>query len=864
MIQRAAQITIFAMLAAACAGEAMAHTVLLPQIDVGGQRKVVSVPHKHAPPVAHPISAPRPSSPIVAHATRSPAPRSTDGARLAQGSTTSVESLPPNPNNSFQSSAQQDTALGPKINYPAPPRALASSSERFFTGGQVNTIPIFRPGEALEIVPGLAVTQHSGEGKANQYYLRGFDLDHGTDLALYLDSIPLNMRTHGHGQGYADANFVIPEMLAYVDARKGAYDVEDGDFSNAGTIRMQYLQKVPEGVFASTGGAFGYGRQFGMKSWEYAGGDILGGGEISTYNGPWVVPNSARKINGVLRWSRGEENNGMSITGMAYANRWNSTDQIPLRAVETNQMSRWGTINPTDGGDTTRFSLSSRWAEETASTRSKVEAFAMHSTLNLFNDFTYYLVHPVLGDQFRQFDRRTMVGGNAYHVRKFTVLDKESELKFGFQSRYDDIRVGLQDTVNCGPYDTLRNDHVSEGNVSLLTDFRTKWSPWLKTVVGTRWDYFWGSNYGLQTYTSAPLVPGFDTPGADIFNGQNPFRLWTGPFNNGTANAQLISPKASVIINPWDDKTDFYLNFGRGFHSNDFRATTQRFNTSEVTEEFGYVEVPKQGLLSPSTGAEVGVKTKAIDKLESAATLFFIQTQQELVFAGDSGNTEIARGANRLGVEFTNHYRPLSWVAFEGDVTAAYVRFRGYNQDQADLYWELVQPEVFGWGAWAGNSPGNFLPNATPVVATGMLELGEATGWFSNFKYRYIAPRALTEDGFFKSPAIGTVNARVGYRWKEGWKLQLDIFNMFNSRSQQIAYAYGSLIPTDPLYRACNGALNIPTSPAVCGTGQMGVVGHPIEPPSWRLTFGGPLNFDAAYNKTPDLSEPFRVVKFWE
>ena len=157
-------------------------------------------------------------------------------------------------------------------------------------------LPAFRPGEALEIVPGLAVTQHSGDGKANQYFARGYNLDHGTDLALYLDSMPLNMRTHGHGQGYADANFVIPEMLAYVDARKGAYNVEDGDFSNAGTIRMQYLRKVPQGVFSTTGGAFNMGRVFGMKSWEFAGGDIFGGGEVSTYDGPWIVPNQARKI----------------------------------------------------------------------------------------------------------------------------------------------------------------------------------------------------------------------------------------------------------------------------------------------------------------------------------------------------------------------------------------------------------------------------------------------------------------------------------------------------------------------------------------------------------------------------------------
>jgi hypothetical protein len=195
MFRRVTQISMLAMLTAGSVVQAHAHAVLLPQIDVGGQRKMVSVPHKHVAPATKPVSAPRASAPAVAQIIRSPASDQTSGGG------------PSDPNNSFASSAQQDRALGPKINYPAPPRELPSSSERFFTGGQVNTIPTFRPGEALEIVPGLAVTQHSGEGKANQYYLRGFDLDHGTDLALYLDSMPLNMRTHGHGQGYADIIF---------------------------------------------------------------------------------------------------------------------------------------------------------------------------------------------------------------------------------------------------------------------------------------------------------------------------------------------------------------------------------------------------------------------------------------------------------------------------------------------------------------------------------------------------------------------------------------------------------------------------------------------------------------------------------
>ncbi|MEK4035217.1 TonB-dependent receptor [Methylocystis sp. IM3] len=826
MFARRTQISLAALLAACCAGEAFAQATL-PTINVGGRqpRRVASKP---APRTQAPVRA----VPAVVAAQPAPGP--------------------------VEPSTEQDTALGPKIDYPTGPKQMTSSSERFFTGGQVNAIPFYRPGEALEIVPGLAVTQHSGEGKANQYYLRGFDLDHGTDLALYLDDMPLNMRTHGHGQGYADANFVMPELLASVDARKGPYNVEDGDFSNAGTIRMQYLKRVPQGVFTSSAGEFGYGRQFGMKSWSFMGGDILGAAEATIYNGPWVVPNNVRKINAVMRYSRGDEANGFGVTGMAYANHWTSTDQLPLRAVDTGLISRWGSLSPTDGGDTTRFSLSGHWNREGENNYSRVNAYAIHSTLELYNNFTYFLTNPVLGDQFRQFDRRTILGSNGIHGIRFNFLDFPSELRFGYQTRWDDIRVGLQDTFRRAAYDAIRNDAVAEGNMSLLTDVKTKWAPWLTTIVGARYDYYWASVNGLQSPYAAPIVGYLNEDPAQ------PVKLWTAPYNSGASAAQLISPKASVIINPFDDKTDFYLNFGRGFHSTDARGTTQNYSTNEATDDLGYLWVAKRPLLSPSTAAEVGVKTKAIDRLESALTLFWIQLRSENVFAGDSGNTVFGPPSRRLGVEFTNHYRPLSWLSFEGDVTATYSRFIGFDQEQAALYQQLLQPDSIAWGTFLGNAPGNYLVNAPPIVATAVVEFGESTGWFSAFKYRYISQRPLTADGFLQSPAIGVVNARAGYRWKDGWKLQLDVFNMFNSRSQAIAYGYGSLIPTDPLYQACNGLINVPASAANCGVGVMDVHGHPVEPPTWRLTFSGPLNYDTLINNTPDVTEPFKLVKFWE
>ncbi len=289
-------------------------------------------------------------------------------------------------------------------------------------------VPFSRPGEALETaVPGLMVTQHSGEGKANQYQLRGFQLDHGTDLAITLDGMPLNMPTHGHGQGYADANFLIPELFSYVVGKKGPYFADEGDFSAAGAVHIQYKDDLPGGLFSATAGSFDYGRLLGINSDKVAGGNLLSAVEFGIYNGPWTVPDEMHKINGVMIWSQGTQENGISFDAMAYANRWHASNQIAERAVTEGVISLWGNINPTDRGDTTRFSLSGRWSETDANSHSRIEAYAIHSTLDLYNDFDYYLSQPLLGDQFRQFDRRTILGLKAEHGWNYNFAGSRSK-----------------------------------------------------------------------------------------------------------------------------------------------------------------------------------------------------------------------------------------------------------------------------------------------------------------------------------------------------------------------------------------------------------------------------------------------------
>ncbi len=484
-----------ALAAALLAGAASAQTAL-PDITIGQKKPAVvhHAPQPTAKPQPRVTAQPAPSSPPTQ--VRAPAPAAARPSVVARAPTPSPPAPSPAPALTPEESRVEQAEQ--RFN-----TRQETSSERFTTGKEINAVPFSRPGEALETaVPGLIVTQHSGEGKANQYQLRGFQLDHGTDFALYLDGMPLNMPTHGHGQGYADANFLIPELMSYVVARKGPYFADEGDFSSAGAVHIYYKDQLPGGLFTATMGSFDYGRLLSIDNTKLYGGTLLSAVELGIYNGPWTVPDAAHKINSVFRWSTGTPENGLAIDAMAYANRWHSSDQIPQRAVTEGFISRWGNIDPSDRGNTTRFSLSGRWTETDAQSHSIVEAFAVHSTLNLVNDFDYFLTQPLIGDQFHQFDRRYILGLKAEHGQNYEIAGIPVETRIGLQSRYDNIRLGIQDTYRTTPYDTVSNDQVPEGNVGIWTDTTIRWTPWLRTVAGMRADVFAAS---VGSITRSPL-----------------------------------------------------------------------------------------------------------------------------------------------------------------------------------------------------------------------------------------------------------------------------------------------------------------------------------------------------------------------
>lgn len=706
-------------------------------------------------------------------------------------------------------SVQANTALTGAPNVaggPASPPAMAS--EMTVSGRDINDRPITRPGEVLEVAPGLIVTQHSGEGKANQYFLRGYNLDHGTDMAITVDDMPVNMRSHGHGQGYADLNFLMPETVNGMRIRKGPYYAEEGDFSSVGAMHLDLIDRVDRGLAKMTFGSFGYRRVFGMNSTKVGEGDLLVAGEANIYNGPWSNPDEVRKLSGMVRYTQGTATDGFSATAMAYGNRWNSTDQIPLRAITSGLLGRFDSMDPTDGGRANRFSLSARVAQTDDLGSWKANAYVIKSGLDLYNNFTYFLNDPVLGDQFHQHDGRVLAGGAVSRTFLGSFAGLPTETTAGLQTRYDDINLALTTTYQRNFLGNIRSDKVKEASVAAYIQNTTHWTDWLRTTLGWRGDYY-------------------DTTVNSLFNANN----------SGKASAALGSPKFSMAFGPFY-KTELFFGAGMGMHSNDARGSTIREVPVDRIQDPHAPSDPinASALLVRTKGAEVGIHTRLISGLDSTFSVFMLDQASEIIFVGDGGDTEASRASRRYGIEWTNRYKPTNWLTLDGDVALSHARFVGFNQEQADTYASLAgYPEV-----QIGNAPGNHVPGAPTLIASAGITIGEANGWFGGIRWRYLGERPLTEDNAFRSPATSLFNGRIGYRFENGWRIQLDILNLFDAKADQITYAYGSMLKTDSLFVMCNSAPSGVTPPAaVCSNGVMDRVLHPVEPFAVRLTLAG-------------------------
>jgi outer membrane receptor protein involved in Fe transport len=632
-----------------------------------------------------------------------------------------------------------------------------AASSGYITPQLIDDRPLQRPGEVLEYVPGMIVTQHSGAGKANQYFLRGFNLDHGTDFATYLAGMPVNLRTHAHGQGYMDLNFMIPELVTRVDYYKGPYFAQQGDFATAGSANIHYAESLPNTLAELGIGTEKYGRALLAGSPEFGPGRVIYGIELYHDNGPWEHPDNYRKLNGVLRYTQRTGDSQCAITAMGYSGKWNSTDQIAQRAVDEGLVDRLGTIDPSDGGRTYRYSLSGDYQKQLAGGLLKSTAYAIRYYLKLYSNFTYYLDDPVNGDQFNQYDNRKILGWNGSWTRPDKLFGLEMTHTVGWDIRQDRLDpVAIYNTIQRQRLSTKREDRVRETSYAIYAENQTHWTDWLRTVAGIR-----GDRYDFKV----------DSKIAE---------------NSGSRSAGVGSPKLSVVLGPWQ-KTEYFVNFGEGFHSNDGRGTT-----THVDPNTGDAVDPVTPLVR-AKGAELGVRTEVIPNLQSSLSFWYLHLDSELVFQGDTGTDTAGRPSKRTGIEWSNHYTPKKWLLVDLDL--AYTRARFADND-------LV---------------GNYIPEALQATAAGGITLRNLGPWTAGLFGRYFGPRSLIEDNSVKSKSTTLFNAQTTYEVNKQLRLRLDIFNIFDRKADDITYYYRSRLRGEPA-----GGVN-------------DIHFHPVESRSFRL-----------------------------
>jgi len=619
--------------------------------------------------------------------------------------------------------------------------------------------PALRPGEVLEFVPGVIVTQHSGDGKANQYFLRGFNLDHGTDFATSVNGLPVNMPSHGHGQGYSDLNFLLPELVDRIAYRKGPYFAQNGDFASAGSADIVYRTRLDAPFGSVTLGQNGFRRGVAGGSTALGNGlTLLGAVELQRNDGPWVLPEGLHKTNAVLTLSGGTPAEGWQASLMHYQARWTSTDQIPQRLIDAGTFNgrpfgRFDNLDASSGGDTRRTSLSAQWQRQGSAGTSKLAAYLIDYELDLYSNFTYALERPADGDQFAQRDRRRVAGLSASQTLDYTLAGLPARSELGLQLRHDRVRLGLFDTVARQVTGTTREDKVQQTLLGLYGQTTLELAPWLRGIVGLRADV---ARFQVDSLTLAA--------------------------NSGRSHDSQLSPKFSLIAGPWA-KTEFFVNAGRGLHSNDARGTTARIDpkTGDPVDR-----VP--GLVA-SRGFELGARSEWLPGLTTSLALWKLDFDSELVYVGDAGATEASLPSRRRGVEWNNRWAPLRWLLVDADLAWTHARF----------------------------SDGSRIPNSVDKVASIAFSAKDLGPWSATLQWRYLGSGPLTEDNSVRSHSALTTNLRVAHQFNRQTSLTLDVFNLFDRQVNDIAYFYESRLPGEAV-----------------AVGDRHV--HPAEPRTLRLT----------------------------
>ena len=654
------------------------------------------------------------------------------------------------------------------------------------TGEEIRLRPAYRVGELLESVPGLVVTVHSGEGKANQFLARGFNLDHGTDIANFIDDVPINRTTNAHGEGYSDLNFLMPETLGGLDYTKGTYYPAVGNFGDVASVHLHSANEIPTQMTLS-GDTFGGFGGYAGGSYPVGGHDhLLAAAEYSRVNGPFDPAGDFNKYAAILRYSSGKAADGYDLTAQYYHGAGLfSTDQ-PARAITRGLIDRYGSLDPTDGTSNARFSLSSHVARQGGNWNFVANAYFVRSSQTLFNNFTHFLEDPVNGDQEEQNESRNLFGGGAAFTLKSRFGSIASDTTIGVQIRRDAIIVDRRHTRQRTVLDycellhadgsvTQYNlgetrctyDQVRLYDLGLYAENTTHWLPWLRTHVGLRQEFVGGSDRNL--------LPG------EPYSAQ--------PF---TQNVALFQPKGSITIGPFA-QTEFYYSAGRGFHSNDIRSVSGTVLLENIP---GYAKPTP--LLVKVDSEEIGLRSDLVPKLHIQFAAFALHVGSEQIYDQDQGEDVPGAASRRYGYEVSAQYLPVRWLEINADLSHSHARFTG---DYASF----------------GNT-GNFIPNAPEYVGSFGVLVDNLGPVFGGLQVRVLGSLPLVSDNSQRDKGYTETNVNLGYTFSSRFKAQIQVFNLLNVKANAGAYYYTTVIPGD------NG---VPTADHQ---------NHPLEPISARFS----------------------------
>jgi TonB-dependent Receptor Plug Domain len=542
--------------------------------------------------------------------------------------------------------------------------------------------PVNSSQEILRKVPGLFIGQHAGGGKAEQLFIRGFDIDHGTDVAINVDGIPVNMVSHAHGQGYADLHFLIPETVEKIDFGKGPYFAKQGDFATAAYVNFSTKNKITKSTISQELGQFNSSRTVGLfnlldnknQSNAYIATEYI------LFDGPFDSPQNFNRFNVFGKYNTLiSSTSKVTLQASHFSSKWTASGQIPDRLVENGTISRFGAVDPTEGGNTSRTNInviSEKIIDEQTFVKSNV--FYSKYDFSLFSNFTFFLEDPINGDQIHQLENRTIYGLNSQLNKKIAFEKFNLNLQSGIGFRVDNIKnSGLSHTLNRKTIlNRIQFGDVDQSNLFGYVTAEFQYNKF-KIAPSIRVDYF-------------KFL--YDDQLADVFS--------------IVSNTKIkASPKLNFTYSQ-NNSVEYYLKSGLGFHSNDTRVVLQEMNK----------------VLPAVFGVDLGTTFKPFKNIIVNTAVWSLFSEQEFVYVGDAGVVEPSDKSQRFGYDFGLRYQLNDYLFFDFDGTYTFARsIDGLNNE-------------------------NYIPLAPKVTATGALSLNNYKRFSGSFNYRYLGDRSANED----------------------------------------------------------------------------------------------------------------------